>query len=38
MIMKHQCGKFFSFDDNSIKNLAVYKIDVTALSGKKCGK
>lgn len=38
MIMMHQCGKFFSFDDHSIKNLAIYKIEVTVLSGKKCAK
>ncbi len=38
MIMKHQCGKLFGFDDNSVINLAVYKIEVTVLSGKRCGK
>lgn len=38
MIMKHQCGKTFGFDDKSVENLAVYKIDVTSISGKKCKK
>lgn len=38
MIMKHQCGKVFNFNDYSIKNLAIYKIEVTVLNGKKCGK
>ncbi len=36
-IMMHQCGRNFVFNDDSVKNVAVFKIEVTAVSGKKCG-
>jgi nitroimidazol reductase NimA-like FMN-containing flavoprotein (pyridoxamine 5'-phosphate oxidase superfamily) len=35
-IMKHQCGRTFDLDGNSFHNLAVYKIDVSAVAGKRC--
>jgi nitroimidazol reductase NimA-like FMN-containing flavoprotein (pyridoxamine 5'-phosphate oxidase superfamily) len=35
-IMKHQCGRTFTFNKSSFENLTVYKIDVTSVSGKKC--
>ena len=37
-IMMHQCGRNFVFKDDSVKNVAVFKINVTAVSGKKCGR
>lgn len=37
-IMMHQCGRNFVINDDSVKNVAVFKINVTAVSGKKCGR
>ena len=36
MIMKHQTGKEFTFDDNMVKGVAVFKIIVNSFSGKSC--
>jgi len=35
MIMKHQTGKEFTFDEKSVGSVLVYKLVVTDLSGKK---
>ncbi len=34
ILMKHQTGKDFSFDDKMIANVAVFKINVTSFTGK----
>ena len=34
-IMKHQCGRTFSFDEEAVKRVCVYEITVISLTGKK---
>ncbi|MDD4779310.1 MAG: pyridoxamine 5'-phosphate oxidase family protein [Tissierellia bacterium] len=36
ILMKHQTGKEFIFDDNMIRNISVFKIIVYNFSGKSC--